>query len=236
MKFILLLIPFYLVSTGCNVFSSNKNIKKFKETNNVKNSKSYWYWIDEKYCFPQNDYCIDSFYFHYDSLSDNISLENIDNYIPDSITKIFRIKKILIVNLDNEKNKALPQFINMYNLISYLKHNKYELKNNIYQKRKYIETFPVKISYFFSFHIDTPHIIQDTFQIKNNMGIIGNEEIKVFGELKIFKFKDAYLNNLNLKKEIDDSTHQNIYLIYNNNVKIELKLRPLNNKKYIRLK
>ena len=242
MKYISTFLPlfyFIILFNSCTKNPNKPNTKLDKNDIilNVERN-SFWYWINEKYCFPQQNYCIDSFYFHFDSISGNITDENFDKYIPDLINKLYRIKNIYKVNINNNNNKIiLPQFIAMYNVISYLKKNKYVLKSNVIQKKKYLDSFPVKISYFFSYNQQIPITIKDTFFIKNNIGIIGGKDTKVIGELKINKFNDDYLKNIDISKVIYRDNKKNTYHFYNKNktFDVELSVKPFDNISYITL-
>ena len=217
--------------------NSNQNNSKKENIEIEKNANHPWHWIDEKFCFPQQNYCIDRFYFHFDSLSDKITMENIDNYIPDSITRVFRINNIYMVDINKENNKVLPQFIKMYNVISFLKNNKYKRFNKTVKKNMYVDTFPVKLSYFYSLNNKLPMIIKDTFKLKNSAREIGDSEIKTIGELKIIKYRDDYLRNIEIKMNLDGVDNQNTYFIHNSNnsLEIELRIKPFDKTTYLRI-
>ena len=202
-----------------------KENKNYKEKS--KDFSSYWYWIDENFCFPKHNYCVDSLLIHHDSISKNITYENIDDYIPDSITKVRKIINVYPVKLNGDKKKVFENF----NLMTYLwglLHD-YVVKGAV--SYKYKNKFPVTLSYFFDFDNIKSIELVDTFYFRTYSDFYRKHIVR--GELKMLKVQNVALKSIVIKElNIDHGTKIQYYKNQEKkeNLLFELSLYPLNPK------
>jgi len=213
------------------MFSCTNTTKKdYSKDTIIKKEKSFWYFILEKYCFPQENYCFDNVGFHYDSMTPSITVNNIDEYIADSIKKVTRIKNIYPVDLYDSESDIFNQFIYFYNIVNYIKYS---------QDEKYVESIPIKLSYFFTMGQNKQMVFIDTLLIKNKAIMFNYDEVKVIGEILINNIENIDLKHLSVKSELDLTEFQNIYTFYSTKKEIKfdvvLKIRPYGEKKAIRI-
>ena len=222
----LICIPIAIIFTF-SFFSCNSNKKLFE---NVTKEKDKFlealmedstnfdtiYFINEKFCFPIAELCLDSFVYIKDSIADIQKFE-LSSYQKFKGIDIDRNINIFPAVLDNENNVSiLRKFINMLNTQN--KILTVDLDRYFKIQKRYLDSVPIKTSYYFDYkNKNSIHII-DTLHIEywHNSTIIKGPinvelELNIFGEDNLNQLKVIHKKSLFEDHEIHEykSVNQN---------------------------
>ncbi len=184
-------IFFYLLIISYSCKKSNNTV--IYHSNNHKTN--YFYWIKEKICFENDTNCLDSMLLIKDSISESITFENIDSYIPDSIIVIERTKILKPINNYNDKSSIIYRILEILNLLNNTKQSiNRKIISSDYFKKKEIQTkyfFKINDKYLSISDNITLDYKYDNLHIKN-INLLAKLDLKITGNDNLNKLKIIY--------------------------------------------